>query len=245
MEKIIKRKISKTLYLSGVLNTTKRKSDKLVVFVHGLGSTVYDHNFIMGSKLLVANGFDTFRIDLYPAKWENGRILTETDISTHVSDLNYFINHFKNKYKKIYLIGHSLGGPVILLANNNLASAISLWDPSTNLGSGLVGVKKFAKYNKALDLYIYTGRVERLISKKMYREWHSVPTPKDLIKNVKSPIQIIVAGKGVLAKAAKEYYKYASKPKNLVFVKNAGHRFTEEGISELLLENTLRWLMKY
>src|ERR1700722_5022683 len=112
MEKSIKLKASKKINIIGILNS-KKKSDKLVIFCHGLTGSMYESKSMQGVKLFTSKGYDTFRIDFYGDAWQSGRTLLHSTISTHVLDLNTVLDHFKNKYKKIYLVGHSLGGSVI------------------------------------------------------------------------------------------------------------------------------------
>jgi len=240
MEKEIKIKTKDKHIIYGVLNTTKKKSKSLIVFVHGLTGHKNEHHFYNSAKFFPKNGFDTFRFDLYSGE-KGGRSLMKSAISTHTKDVETVVNHFNKKYKHIFLVGHSLGGPSIMLSKvRNDISGIILWDSSARTK---VEWDDF-KYNKTLKTYMVSWGTEYLISKKMVDEWKTLPLPKNLISDIKTPIKIICAGKGALIKSGKEYYKYAKGPKSFSVIKGAGHVFDEYGKEDELFKETLNFIKK-
>jgi hypothetical protein len=58
-------------------------------------------------------------------------------------------------------------------------------------------------------------------------------------------IKIIAAGKGVLVKGSRAYFKSAKDPKDLVIITDATHCFDEIGKEEELLKETLSWVKKH
>lgn len=244
MEKELRLKTKDGHIVYGVLNSTKNRSKKLVIFVHGLTGHPNQHTFYNAAKFFPKKGFSTFRFDLYSGE-KRGRLLTHTSIKQHAEDLNLVIEYFRKKYKKLFLVGHSLGGVTILQADYNKSDGIVLWDSSVKKKYHLVGIDDTIRYNKALGKYILKWREEYLISKAMNREMTRLPEPKDLVAAVKVPIKIIVAGKGILVRGGREYYKHASEPKDFALIKNAGHSFNEEGAEEQLFSETLAWVKKF
>ena len=90
------------------------KGTTLVIFVHGLAGNVHQALFYNASRFFANKGYATFCFDLYSGE-EKGRLLSECSIETHAADVTTVLKHFCSKYDKIYLVGHSLGGPSILL----------------------------------------------------------------------------------------------------------------------------------
>jgi pimeloyl-ACP methyl ester carboxylesterase len=230
-----------TIY--GTLNTAS-KPKGLVVFVHGLTGHQNEHYFYNAAQLFPRHGFNTFRFDLYSGD-KGGRRLTDCTVHIHASDLEDVLKHFKSKFKNIHVIGHSLGGPTIVVADTSFMSSIVLWDPSDMKGlKDLVeGQERALKHNKIAGVYILDWGVEALLGEKMAKEFKTL-NPAKFVKNIHKPIKIITAEKGN-PRGSKEYFKYANNPKELVILKGSGHTFDEEGIEEKLFAETLAWVKKY
>lgn len=244
MEKSLKIKTKDSHLISGTLNTSKKVSDKLVIFVHGLGGHQNEHIFYNAARFFPAKGYDTFRFDLYGP--ESGRRkFTEATVSLHAFDTNEVVRYFAKKYKKIYLVGHSLGGPTILRANPK-ANAIVLWDPSREVKGILEGDD--IHYEKCLDQYVANWEIDIIIGRPMKEESDSFPTIAEMIKDVQIPIKIIIAYQTVrkYGKHGRDlYYKNANEPKALYEVKGADHNFNQEGKEEELFRETLSWFKKH
>ena len=131
MEKLFQISTDDDHIIYGTLNS-KNESNSLIIFVHGFTGSQNEHIHFNGSKFFNEHGFDTFRFDLYSGE-EKGRLLEETSLEIHSKDVNAVISIFENEYKNIFLIGHSLGGPVIGLSNLDTITSICLWDPSIRL----------------------------------------------------------------------------------------------------------------
>jgi len=242
MERKIKIKTSdKRHIIYGTLNN-KKKSDKLIIFVHGFTGNQNEHQFYNAARFFPSKGFDTFRFDLY--SYEKGaRALGKCSMADHASDLNSVLEYFKNKYRKINIVGHSLGCPVILLSDISQSNSLVLWDSSI-LPWEKTLFKKEAKFNKALNSYVFNWGIDVVISKEMCRELFNFSDMRKMIKNIKTPIKFIVAEKGMLAKKNKSLFISANEPKDFAIIKSASHTFEEEGAEEDLFNETLKWLKK-
>jgi hypothetical protein len=228
MEKSVRIRTPDKKFIYGTLNGTSRQN--LVVFVHGLTGHQNEHIFYNAARFFPKKGFSTFRFDLYSFP-KDARKLHETTIAQHAADVATVVRHFR-KYKNIFLVGHSLGGPSILLSTLSGVKGVVLWDPSLGR-TGLWG-----KYVKAIDKYVLDWNVSYLMSMKMYDEWGSLPDQVKIVNDLSIPVRIIFAEKGELRKRWK-------KVKDCVIIKNATHTFDEEGAEEELFTHTLSFVKKY
>lgn len=207
---------------------SKNKSDKLIIFVHGLGGNQNEHIFFNGAKFFNNNWFDIFRFDLYPGdKWRN---LVDCWISTHTQDLETIIQEFIWKYKEMYLVGHSLGGPTILLANIQNIKKIVLRDPVLNT------INTFEDeiiYDKEKNIYMVRRWIDILIGENMVKETNEI---WDLNPRLNEKYKIIFAEKTDLKNDLKSEVKHTT-------IEQSSHCFNEEWIEEKLFDETLSWFL--
>ena len=244
MEKTTKLKTKDGHIIYGVLNTPRKETDRLIIFIHGLTGNKNEHVFYNAARYFIKNEISTFRFDLYSPE-KGGRSLTQCTIDTHASDLETVLSHFKNTFKKVYVVGHSLGGPTIVLADISVVSAVILWDPADirELKKLVEEQQKVLKNTETPLIYTINWGVEYLIGRKMAEEFKTLK-PADLVKNIFKPIKIISAEYGN-PKGGKAYYEHANSPKKFVNIKGAGHTFDEEGMEEKLLKETLDWIKQF
>lgn len=240
MEKAVNIKAKDGHIIYGTLNS-KRKSNNLVIFIHGLGGNPHESIFSNGMKYFTERGFSTYRFALY--SWEKGaNTLSKMTVASQSEYLNSVIKHFKKSFKKIHLVGHSLGGPTIMGADTKGISSIVFWDSSYDLRV----LKEEARYNKRMDAYIANWGIELLIGKKMYREFCNAPQhPQLVMDKIHAPVKFISAGKGVLKNGHKLLFKYAKEPKGLVVINGADHNFFEEGKEQELFKETYSWIKRF
>ena len=240
MEELIKIPTSNNQNIYGRLRGSLNKT--VIVFVHGLGGLMDQHIYYNGARFFEENGISSFRFNLYG--WEkDARKLTECTLKTHSYDLDRVITYFrKGSAKKIIVVGHSFGGPTILLSKNKDFDVIVLWDPSYGYPYSFEKVE----YVKALNMYKATWNFEALISKEMLQEAKTLKDREDkVMSKIAIPIKIINGEDSFLAWAGEKYFKLANKPKERVVIKGAGHTFDEDGVEEKLLQETLEWIKKY
>lgn len=242
MEKQIKIKTPDKHLIFGFLSTGKGKNKNLVVFVHGLASSMQEHKFYNAVPYFVPKGFDVFRFDLYSGN-TGGRSILECTLETHAKDLDKVIQKFRKEYKKIFVVGHSYGGPTILLSDTSKIDGIAFWD-----GAYLVpheAEKVGIIYDTHMDVYRVNWGAEYIFSKEMIDFENKLLTPEELIRNVHVPIKFIVAGNGVLLGRSKKYLKAAHEPKALAVIKGATHNFDEYGTAAELYKETFNWFNKF
>lgn len=243
MEQVTKIKTNDGHIIYGTLTTAPAASRKLIIFVHGLTGHRNQHIFYNAARFFPRRGLATFRFDLYSEN-PRGRKLRECTVKTHAEDLNLVVRHFADKFDKLFLVGHSLGGPTILSAGLSRVHGIVLWDPSYSDGKGLT-LRTYCEYNKCLDAYVIKWDVESLISKEMFREFKRFPRPGAIMKSVYPPTKIICAGKGILVKGGREYYRHARSPRGFALIQKATHSFDERGTEDVLFEETLNWFKRF
>lgn len=224
----------------GTLKLPKENADKLVIFVHGFTGFRNEHLFFNGAKFFAQKGVATFRFDLYSDE-KGGRTFTDCDTQTHVDDLQSVYDYFKTEYKKVYLVGHSWGGVVVLQLKLNV-SGIILWEPSH---SSFDFKEDEYKFNEALDAYLLNWGNVYVVGKKLHDETINIIPAAKLISGINSPIKIISAGNSNLLEGGKDYYKLAQEPKAFTIVDGASHCFDEEGAEEELFAETFDWIDKF
>lgn len=232
----IRTRDGKTIY--GMLRGNLRRP--VIVFVHGLTGHMDEHTYYDGVRFFERHGFSSFRFNLYD--WRKGaRLLHECTLQTHADDLDRIIEWLRDhSARKVFVIGHSYGGPTILRSRRRNFDAVVLWDPSYGHSLTFTG----AKYVKGLKGSIAIWGIGYLIGNAMVREARQMTARKSegLIRGIHVPIKIIAAGKGELLKGSKRYYAAANPPKAFAIIRGADHNFNYEGNQESLFRETLAWL---
>jgi alpha-beta hydrolase superfamily lysophospholipase len=221
----------------------KNKTDKIVIFVHGLASTEFWPPMLLGSWYFRKMGYAFCRINLYD--WRPGaRSLMKSDFSLHSKDLETVAEYIKKKFKKIFAVGHSFGGLTIINAQTDIFNAISLWDISSFIS---YNPGTWFKTDKATGAVYFPGPAELLMSKRYVTGILNFPDELSLISKIRVPTQICYAEgeQAMLVESSKRYYQNLNSKKNLVAIPNASHSFTEELSSKLLFSKTANWFKKF
>ncbi len=127
-----------TKFIDGTLLTPNSGSNTLAIIIAGSGPTDRDgnQNFLKTSNLkklavnLTNNGIATFRYDKRIVKQiRKGNVDPNIMFDNFVSDAINVVNYFKkqNTYKKVYIIGHSQGSLIgMMAAKENVDGFVSL-----------------------------------------------------------------------------------------------------------------------
>lgn len=239
MEKEIKIKTSDNKFIHGMfVSSIRKKSDALIIFVHGFTGHQNEHIFFNGARFFAGKGFDTFRFNLYAGESKNIRHFQDTKISLHGKDITTTVKHFRKKYKNIYVVGHSYGGTSLLFADQLIIDGFIFWDASYIDSKDST---KNMKFNKNINAYTLDWGITIIVGNKFVEELKYFPDCGKLIKNIHKPVLFIGAGKGNLT-ASKKYYNKANSPKKLINIKNADHNFDKLQDEEFLFKETYGWL---
>lgn len=242
MEREIKIKTKDRTIIYGMLRGSLRRP--VIVFVHGLLGSMHRHTYFNGARYFEKHGFSSFRFNLYD--WRKGaRKLHECTLKTHADDLDYVIEYLRKRgAKKVFVVGHSYGGPTIMMSKKKVYDAAVFWDSSYGK---LITFQKRTRYVKSLHGYVVRWSYDVVIGSKMIKEANTFTGKKSeaLMRNMRVPVKIIVAGNGMLVEGGRAYFKAAHPPKAFVVIKGADHSFNREGNEEALFRETLDWLRKW
>lgn len=215
----------------------------VIVFVHGLTGHMDEHIYYDGVRFFERHGFSSFRFNLYDWR-KSARRLLRCTLQTHERDLDRVIAYLRaHGADRVFVIGHSYGGPTILLSKKKRYDGVVLWDPS-------IGVHRFfrkARYVRTLRAYVERWGVDVLLGRPFIREATALTNARLLvaIRSIHVPVKIVVAGRGILVRGCRKYYVAANSPKALAIIRGADHNFNYEGNQEALFRETLVWLKRW
>ncbi|MEK7568650.1 MAG: alpha/beta fold hydrolase [Patescibacteria group bacterium] len=243
MEKKLKIKVSEKNYIYGRLSGSSRQP--LFIVVHGLPGSMDEDFYLNATRWFVKRGYASFRFNLYGTE-KNSRQMMDSTLKTHASDIDAAVRYFRGKkFQKIFIAGHSYGGPSILLSSEQKFDGAVLWDPSykvsfTKTQHGFPAVK----YIKEIKGYIMNWGTNLIVGKAMADEANTINW-NELTKNFHLPLRIIAAGKGHLVRGAKHYFRTANDPKELTVIKDATHYFNDtEDMREKVFKISEDWFKK-
>lgn len=241
MEKQIKIPTGDGHVIYGTLNWLGRKPKALIIFVHGLTSSELDHHIFNASRFFPKRGFATLRFNLYD--WRNrARKLRHTSLAVHARDTNTVVDHFRKRFEKIFLVGHSWGGPTIICSDTSKVDGIVLWEPTPDIKKTMM---RYLKPVPRTNYYLMDWGIEYLVGKATYNELMHFPDCLGAIRKIKKPIKFILAGNGILVKGGRAYHRNANSPKALSVISGATHNFDEWGTEEHLFRETLSWVKRF
>ena len=169
-------------YIEGTLLTPNSKTSTLAIIIPGSGPTDRDgnQNFMKNNSLkflaqdLSNNGIATFRYDKRALtmlkKGASAKKIKEVRFDDFVSDAQKVVSHFnkRNRYDKIYIIGHSQGSLVgMLAATENVDGFISIAGPGKAIDEiileqiGMMGANDLVKSAKKTFEIMKTGKVDK------------------------------------------------------------------------------------
>jgi esterase/lipase len=248
VEKIIL-KNSKGEKIVGVLSVRDKKKP-IIIICHGYNVNKDSFLYKDISKSLNENGFSTFRFDFSGYGESEGK-REDATISKGLDDLKAVIDYIYNKnFKKIILLGHSLGGTISILEsveNEKITALISLSSVTypkkmkTDKFPKEI-VDKVIKYGKFVFV---KGREKYILTKEFFDDLEKYDILAS-VKKIKKPI-LIIHGKNdekLNYKLAEELYQNANEPKEIVLIENADHIFSNKISRKTMIQNIIKFLNK-
>ena len=91
----------------------------MVVFVHGFTGHKNEHQFFNAARFLKRKEFQLLDLTFIVGKMMQENLMIA--LFPHGQDLDTLIKYFRNKgVKKISVVGHSFGGPSVLLSKRKI-----------------------------------------------------------------------------------------------------------------------------
>ncbi|MEM7819264.1 MAG: alpha/beta fold hydrolase [Candidatus Aenigmatarchaeota archaeon] len=240
----------------GVLHIPKKQNPPAIVMCHGFTGNKGDiHNKLYkAAKKFCENGFVVLRFDFRGSGESEGEFVNVT-ISSEVSDLKIAIGFMqKQGYKRIGVVGSSLGGTISLIGFNERIKAMVLWNPVTNLRQTFIDSDLIPKENaqrlEKNGFIIFkdnrTGK-EFKIGKKFWKEIETLDVVKYL-KRLKCPVLILHGNKDTVVplKQSENAMKIiGSEIKELRIINGAEHGFHKASHEKQVIDLTLNWFNKW
>lgn len=229
----------------GVTNQAKSEpSRKAVLIANGLGCFHFSHPYSLAALHFLNANYDVVRFNSYDAR-EGARNILECSIETLVSDLDRVLSEQTKQYDKIFLVGHSYGGLVIMTANPAGVAAASLWDPSYNMSNHdwAKGITEDLPGDRVLTRWggAYVS------SKRMWEDEkrYDMPFCRTLSQKARFPVQVVHADKGVLYTYGESWHTYCPHPTDYHLLEGAGHNFEQLDSVPLLLDKCTAWFDRF
>ena len=117
--------------IEGILHLPDNSTHSLVILVHGFTGSKNgpDKIFIKLAKKIAAEGFAVLRFNFRFTSEDLSEFYKMT-IRGEVSDLKLIISEMSKRYKKIALVGESMGGTISILSYDEKIKCLVLWYPA-------------------------------------------------------------------------------------------------------------------
>lgn len=224
---------------------TNKKDDTAILFLHGFPGNCEGGTAKKMGTTFSKKGYLIMVFDFNGTRSSDGKFEDKL-MSKEVADIKYAINFLEKNYtyKKLVVIGHSTGAiDVSLYAHKDKRiSKLVLMGAESNL-------KHSVRYDftdeQVHDFWtkgyiVYKHGREWLKNKKLKKAFYDeffVLDIKKSIKKYRRPLLIIHGEKdeAIPLTDPKELYRFANKPKKLVIIPGADHRFTKKKYWDLLV----------
>ncbi len=175
---------NKGIRLTGILENPSAK--KCVILVHGfLDDKDGNGRWTALSKNLQKEGYAVFRFD-FAEHGESDK--APISITGEIQDLQAAIDLMKEKYERIALVGHSLGGLCSLKLANQAACVVS-WAGATDSSVPTAMLKSVIKEDK--ETMIFKVHDREYVASKKYLEERKELDVEELISSIRVPALLI------------------------------------------------------
>lgn len=224
---------------------------KAILIIHGFAGGVYDQEDL-AINLELNNNFDVFTFtlpghDVKDAKKSTSKLWIEES----EKNLNKLID---SGYKKIYLVGHSMGGVIAsyLASKYKEVKKVVLAAPaftsfaSKEEGGFLNILKKGAKIIQTYDWNEFVTRSNKLPTSSVKEFFKLVDTYKKSVYDIKIPIMLVHGNKDniVPISMSKEVYEKLNTKKFFLIVKGSHHDLFKGNKKELVIKEVINFLEK-
>ena len=253
MKKAIEFKNSQGLTLRGFVHEPK-KYDTAVIFLHGFPSSCRGFTAPRIAASLEKLRYLTLIFDFSHTASSDGKFEDKL-ISKEVSDIKSAIDFLKDNYtfNKLVVIGHSTGAidAALYAHKDKRVDKLVLMGAESDLKHSVrydftdEQVRDF--WTKGYITYKRPGKWyhNKRLKKAFYDEFFTLHIPK-AIKKYKKPLLIIHGEKdeAIPLSDPRELFKTANKPKKLVIIRDADHRFIKPVHFKKLVKSIHRFIYK-
>lgn len=238
----------------GVLHLPSKRTDKAIIICHGFTGYKREPQIVNCCRALANRGYAALRFD-FRGSGNSDNLFRNMSLSGEASDLEKAIAFMKSKgYRRIGLVGHSVGGSVVILADKKDVQAVVLWAPTISLKeifTRLYGKDRIHEIEtKGWSPMSWDGKAIEFVVGKHF--WNEVKTKYvNLVDNlvaINLPKTIIAGTKDFDWKEESgEIIGKINKTKiNMQWIKNSDHTFSkgeyEKQVIDLTSKFFKRWL---
>jgi pimeloyl-ACP methyl ester carboxylesterase len=228
---------SKEIY--GYHHTSTIPSDTVLILVHGLTGSMNQYLHLIVSRLVERAGINVIRFNQYHDVGQ-ARRFHQTTISMHVADTRLVIEHARLLgYRKIFLAGHSLGGPVAITATRDDLHGLILWDPTF---SPSVRLQKWESREEGIGPAFLELNFRVILGSEWIADAKSFPSSYEQLSRAKVPVCIVAAELGGLLEASQLYREALHFKCEFHTIKGASHSFPEATASEEVAARTISFI---
>ena len=238
--------------LVGVLHEPKEKTDKAVIIANTFtGDKDYQPIIKECANFLAMNKIAVLRFDFAGAGESEGDY-KNTTIFSEVEDLKSAIKFIeKQGYKKIGLIGFSMGAAVSIVTYNSKIKTLVLWSPLLN---PKIMYERYKKFEDKFRISKFIVKERRLDKKKMrvgyelFKEWKTLNL-QPFLETVSSPVLTFIPGKDKEVCNREEnlrMLKFLQNSKNkILLVDGADHDYLDKEKAAKVIDLTRKWFRKW
>lgn len=219
-----------------------RKTDSVVIISHGFTANKDRKRLIKATEKFFHEGYAVLRYDFGGSGESDNAPVT---VKNYTDDLQSAIKYVRGKsYKKIGLLGESLGGLASILAYDEDIKTLVLWSSVTaSKVPTLYKDNKEEIENKGFIMFKKDGKNFK-IPEEYFDERKSI-NQKEILSRIKCPVFLIYGSEDntIPFNDCKKALKYLPKESKLEVMKGAGHKL-EEKLDEVIALS-LDWFNKY
>jgi pimeloyl-ACP methyl ester carboxylesterase len=226
----------------GYHHTSTSGADVVLILVHGLTGSMNQYIHLVVSRLAEQAGVNVIRFNQYHDEG-HARRFHQTTISMHVADTQLVIKHARSLgYRKIFLAGHSLGGPVAIGAIEEGVHGLLLWDPTF---SPSVRIQKWENREEGVGPAFLDLNFRVILGSEWIEDAKNFPSSYEQLSRVKIPVCIIAAEYGGLLDASELYRTALPDACESHVIKGASHSFTEVAVGEKVAALTISFVQSH
>ena len=213
--------------LAGLFHPPAQRTSACVITCHGLLSSKDSEKYVEIARRFCDEGLAVLRFDFRGCGESKGE-LEETTLTERIEDLGHALDFVWEKgYRNVGVMGSSLGGCVSILkaAKDRRIKALVTWSTPYYLDELFGEIKGFQKLR------------QDIMKHNMSKALREIDCPISIVHGSSDEIVPLLH--------ANALFKNADRPKNILIVEGADHRFTNPIHREKAVEVTLDWFKNY